>query len=300
MGCGSELSGDARPFERGARARRSSSRRQRRSRREVDRLGGIHDVPGDLFRRRLRAAGLPDLRRALVRPGDEADRAALAEAARRAAGTAPAAGRAGTARVRDALPADLAAGDGQGRRGHGASTATCGSLALNEVGGDPVALRHRRSPSSTRRTPARGNASRTPARRRRRTTRSARATCGRGSARWPGWPRAGRARARAGSVNAAAPRRRARRGRASTSSSRRSSAPGRSRASGCRGLPREGAARGEAQHNWVDAGPGATRRAVKRFAPRSADHRAVPRRLRAVRWRASPRPASARRSASCC
>ena len=66
-----------------------------------------------------------------------------------------------------------------------------------------------------------------------------------------------------------------------------------------RALPREGAARGEAQHEL-----GRRRRALggrgQALRDRPADARAVPRRLRAVRRASSPPPARARRSASSC
>ena len=65
-------------------------------------------------------------------------------------------------------------------------------LALNEVGGDPGPLRHRASRQfHARERAARGALPATPARRRRRTTRSAAPTCARGSARSRAWPSAG-------------------------------------------------------------------------------------------------------------
>ena len=131
--------------------------------------------------------GLPHLRGAVVGPrGGRRPRGGRGGRAAALAGVGAAAGAPGLGRVRHALPADDAAGHGQGRRGHGV-------LPLRAAAGverrrrRPVALLvvGRRLP---RREPrARSGASRATCSSRRRTTRSAPATCGRGSARWPGW-----------------------------------------------------------------------------------------------------------------
>ena len=160
-------------------------------------------------------------------------------------------------------------------------------LALNEVGGDPARFGISVEAFHAAQRRARARASRAGCWSRRRTTRSAAATCARrigalavDAGEW--------ARARAPLARAdrgAAARRRARRRRGATSSSRRSSGawPISRRAAG--GLPREGAARGASvTTNWVDQDHDWEAR-VKAFAPRAADHRAVPGRLR----RRSPR-----------
>ena len=99
------------------------------------------------------------------------------------------------ARVRHALPADDAAGDGQGRRGHRLLPLPAPARAQRRRR-RPGALRAlgRGVPRRQRRAPARATCS-SP----RPTTPSARATCGRGSARWPGWPSSGRRTCAAGS-----------------------------------------------------------------------------------------------------
>ena len=62
-------------------------------------------------------------------------------------------------------------------------------LALNDVGGDPVALGTSRVDAFHAANPSAPSASRATCSSPRRTTPSARATCARGSARWPRWPR---------------------------------------------------------------------------------------------------------------
>ena len=99
------------------------------------------------------------------------------------------------ARVRHPLPADHAAGDGQGRRGH----------RLLPLPAAARAQRRRRRPGPVRASVEDFHAANAAAARRatcsspRRTTPSARATCGRGSARWPAWPSSGRRTCAAGS-----------------------------------------------------------------------------------------------------
>ena len=177
-------------------------------------------------------------------------------------------------------------------------------LALNDVGGDPGRFGHRRSTTSTPRNAERARAlPAQPARHRRRTTPSARATCARGSARWPAM--AGRvgasACARWRELNAPLrARRRARRRRGVPDLPDARRAPGRSSPSGSRPTSRRRCARPSATRtgssrtsDYEARGQGASR-------ARCYDHRRVPRRLRAVRRARSPRRASAPRSASCC
>ena len=93
--------------------------------------------------------------------------------------------------VPDALPAADAADHGQGRRGHGVLPLRAAARALCDVGGDPsrFSIDVRAVPRRQRR--ARGALPAAPALEHRRTTRSARATCARGSARSPGWRTSG-------------------------------------------------------------------------------------------------------------
>ena len=95
-------------------------------------------------------------------------------------------------RVRDALPADDAAGDGQGRRGHGLLPLRPPARAQRRRR-RPRPLRHRAWTPSTPPTPSAPRASRATCSSSQPTTRSARATSARGSARWPGWRGSGRA-----------------------------------------------------------------------------------------------------------
>ena len=118
------------------------------------------------------------------------------------AGLQAAARGAGLGGVRHALPADDAAGDGQGRRGHGV-------LPLRAAAG-PQRRRRRpgrgsacRCATSTAATRSGRRASRATCWSPRRTTPSARATCGRGSARWPRCRTSSRRTCRTGSPSAA-------------------------------------------------------------------------------------------------
>ena len=86
--------------------------------------------------------------------------------------------------VRHALPADDAAGDGQGRRGHRVLPLRAAARAQRRRR-RPGPLRRSRSTRSTPATASAPSASRATCSSRRRTTPSARATCARGSARWP-------------------------------------------------------------------------------------------------------------------
>ena len=200
------------------------------------------------------AAGVPDLRRAVVGPGrrrrprgDPRGRAAGVARAR-AAAAGPRLGR-----VRHPLPADDAGDHGQGRRGHRV-------LPLRPAAGAqrrrrrPEPLRDHRRAASTPPTASARGASRPTCSSRRRTTPSARATCARGSARWRACRTSGRRTCGAGSRRA---RRCAGRTRSSaTSSSRRSSARGRSSPSGSRPTSRRRCARRSATR----AGSSPTRR----------------------------------------
>ena len=173
-------------------------------------------------------------------------------------------------------------------------------LALNDVGGDPGRFGVSRRATSTPPTPSAPSASRATCWSRRRTTPSARATCGRGSARWPGCPTSGRARVRAlARRRRAADARRARRRRAVLLFQTLVGAwP--IAAERLRGLPGEGAARGQAHTSWIDPDE-AHEAAVQALRARAARRtRPFLRRLRAVRRARSPRRASARRSGSCC
>ena len=170
-------------------SRPSSSRRGRRSRPEVERLLRDAPVAGDRARARAGVVpGLPHLRRAVV--GARRGRRPRGDRRGRPADVAGARARARDARlgrVRHALPADDAAGDGQGRRGHRV-------LPLRAAAGAerrrrrPGAVLAARSTTSTRPTASARSASRATCSSPRRTTPSAPATCARGSARWPGWP----------------------------------------------------------------------------------------------------------------
>ena len=157
-------------------------------------------------------------------------------------------------RVRHALPADDAAGDGQGRRGHRllplrrACSRSTRSAATRAASAS-------RSSASTPATASAPSASRATCWSRRRTTPSARATCARGSARWPAWPTEWAAHVRTW-LGAAGGRAGARRRRAllHLPDARRRLAD---RARAARGLHGEGAARGQAQHELDRARRGA-------------------------------------------
>ena len=179
--------------------------------------------------------------------------------------------RARPRRVRHALPADLAAGDGEGRRGHRLLPLRPPARAQRGRR-RPGPLRAERRRSSTPRTPiARGALPRAACSSPRRTTRSARATSARGSARWPGWRPSGASTCCAGaSVNAPL-----RAGGAPDANEEYliyqtlvGAWPIERRPP--RGVPREGAARGQAQHELGRAGPrlGGPGQALRRGAAR--------------------------------
>ena len=152
---------------------------------EVERLAREAPAAG----RRARAgagvaAGLPHLRGAVVGQGRRRGPRTPSREARaaRIAGVEAAARAAGLGGVRHALPADDAAGDGQGRRGHGVLPLRAAARAERRRRG-PGAVLGQREATSTAATPSGRRASRATCSSRRRTTRSARATCARGSAR---------------------------------------------------------------------------------------------------------------------
>ena len=200
------------------------------------------------------AAGLPHLRRAADRAGRARPTARRSprplpdDAARVRSCSRTRAPR----RVRDALPADDAAGDGQGRRGHGLLPLRCGCSRSTRSAATPAASRcrvdefHAANLERARALPAQ------PARhadaRHEALRRRARAA----SARWPGWPTSGRERARLRSAAAATTR--PNEELPAPPDARRRLAD---RARAARGVPGEGAARGQAQHELGRAGRGA-------------------------------------------
>ena len=179
-----ELSGDRAAVRRATPTRPSSSRRARRSRPRSTACAA---------RRRARSAGssarsprcrstAPTSSRGRARVDGRGPRGDRGGRAAGVAGARAAPGGARLGRVRDPLPADDAAGDGQGRRGHGVLPLPAAAGAQRRRR-RPRPLRASRSSSSTRQRRARASASRATCSSPRRTTRSARATCGRGSAR---------------------------------------------------------------------------------------------------------------------
>ncbi len=175
-----ELSGDARPF--GEWAARGQAR------------AGAHDVRP---RRRVAAAALAGrrgarggARRAARLPHLHPRPARARGPARARRGGPDGVARAGAAAVPAALPAADAADHGQGRRGHGVLPLRAAARALRRRR-RPEPLLDRRRRRSTPATPRARRASRVTCSRARRTTRSARATCARGSARSPAWRRTG-------------------------------------------------------------------------------------------------------------
>ena len=169
-------------------------------------------------------------------------------------------------------------------------------LALNEVGGDPARFGHRASPTSTPRTRSAPSASRAACSSPRRTTRSARATCARGSARSPGWRASGASTCCAGARST----RPLRAGGAPDANEEYLHLPDArrrlaDRRRAPRGLPREGAARGQAQHELGRAGP--RLRGARSSASRSrcSHHEPFLDGLRAVR-RAGRRGGAAQRA----
>ena len=231
--------------------RPSSSRRARRSRPEVERLRARGAARGRRARARARlAAGLPHLRRAVV--GRVARRGP--RGARR--GGAPIAGVAATrrrpGRVRHALPADDAAGDGQGRRGHRLLPLRAAARAQRRRR-RPGPLRPLGRATSTPPTPSAPRASRATCSSPRRTTPSARATCGRGSARSSAMAGGvGGARARAGSTLLAGGRPAPDARRALPRSSRRWSARGRSSPSGSTAYLEKALREAKRTTNWIE------------------------------------------------
>ena len=289
-------------LRRARRSRPSSSRRGRRSRRRSSgccarRRSGW---PGWSARWRRSPSTAPTSSRGRGSVADE-DREAVAEAGLPAlAGGAAAARGAGLGGVRHALPADDAAGDGQGRRGHGV-------LPLRAAAGFE---RRRRRPG-----PLLGVGRRLP-----------RAATAERAERFPrnllvtqthDTKRSGDVRARigalagdAGRVRGARPhvalglpladvRRRARRRSSSCSSSRRCWACGRSPRSASQAYL-EKAMREAKQHTtWIEPNE-EHEAAVQSLRARPAHPPRLPARLRALPARRSPRRATAPRSASCC
>ena len=174
-----EISGDRRPFPTGRRGEARAGAppfapEVDRLRREAPReVGGLERALASLpstapTSSRGRARSRTRTARRSPRPGC------------RVADARAALGGARLGRVRDPLPADHAAGDGQGRRGHRVLPLPAAARAQRR--------RRRSGPlrismgSSTRATPCARSASHATCWSPRRTTRSARATCGRGSA----------------------------------------------------------------------------------------------------------------------
>ena len=269
-----EVSGDARPFsayadeaklEQARHDVRARGRAAARARRRASRSAGSS----------ARSPSLP-VYRTYVEPwsGDVAPEDRRGDRGGGAAGVARARAAPGGARlgrVRDALPADDAAGHGQGRRGHrllplraGCSRSTT-SAATRAASGS-------RSRTSTPPTPSAPSASRATCSSPRRTTPSARATCARGSARCRRWPEEWAARVRA----------LARAHRATLDGpddveryfdlpdARRRLAD---RARAPAGVHREGAARGQAHDELGRARRGARGRRCRRSARRSTSTR---------------------------
>ena len=236
------------------------------------------------------------------RGAEDADREAIAEAGLPdVAGARAALESAGLGRVRHPLPADDAAGHGQGRRGHRVLPLRAAARAQRRRR-RPGPLRRSRRATSTRPTPSARSASRATCSSPRRTTPSARATCGRGSARWPAMPDEFAAHVRTLAERLALADAPAARRRRSSSyfifQTLLGAWPISERAPG--GLPREGDARGQAAHDLGRARRGARGRGPGVRARRCSTHRDVPARLRAVPARARARRATAPRSASCC
>ena len=268
-----------------SRSRPSSSRRRRRSRREVERLRRAG--PDRDGRSPRRWPSLP-VYRTYVEPWrgrvEDADREAIAAARLPATRRRAAARGARPRRVRHALPADDAAGDGQGRRGHRLLPLRAAARAQRGRR-RPGALRHRRSSDFHA-----GQRASAPS--------ASRATCS--SPQTHDTKRSGDVRARIGALAGdgrrvggarAALARRCRDadvagapdgGRAATSSSRRSRRLA-DRARAARGVPREGAARGQAQHDLGRARRGARGGGARRSRAACSTHEPFLRRLRAVR-----------------
>ena len=145
---------------RASRSRPSSSRRRRRSRARSSGCGASHDVAGHRRRARARCRSTgPTSSR-----GAGASRTPTARRRRgrhrRGARARAAARGARPRRVRHPLPADLAAGDGQGRRGHRLLPLQPAARAQRGRR-RPGALRHHASASSTRANARAPRASRT-------------------------------------------------------------------------------------------------------------------------------------------
>ena len=234
---GQARAGLARTFARGGRAARARACRSRGDLREAARV----------------AAGLPHLHPSTASAAAE-DRGG-ARRGRHRAGCSTAA-----ARVRHALPADHAAGDGQGRRGHRLLPLRCACSRSTTSAATPAASGSRSRPS-TPPTPSAPSASRSTCSSPRRTTPSARATCARGSARSPGWPRSGRRTcARWLELEPLRTVAGARRTSSATSSSRRWSARGRSSPSGSTAYLEKALREAKRTTSWIDPDDGTRRR----------------------------------------
>ena len=253
---------------------------------EVERLRRLHDRPATSSRRWPRCPSTaPTSATASVAPEDAA---VLREAGIEWLPEAP-------RRVRHALPADHAAGDGQGRRGHRLLPLRAPARAQRRRR-RPEPLRHlgrglpRGQPRARRALPAQPAGDPDP----RHQALGRRARAHRGARRHG----RGVGGARADLALAARGRPRARTARSATSSSRRSWAPGRSSPSGSRPTWRRRCARPSAPRT----GSSPTRR-TRRRSRRSAARCTSTRRSSPTSSRSRTRSrgrASARRSASCC
>ena len=272
-----------------SRSRRSSSRRATTFAREVERLRALLDDPGELARgagARCRSTA-PTSSRGRARRGRR-PRGGRGAGRRTRCADVLLLRRARPRRVRHPLPADLAAGDGEGRRGH----------RLLPLPAPARAQRGRRRPGRFGLLGRRASTPRTP---------SARERFPRGLlvTQTHDTKRSGDVRARIGALAGD-------RGRVGASTCARwrelnaalraDGAPDAhervpdlpdarrrlaDRARAPRGLPREGAARGQAQHELGRARTTTGRRASSASRVALLDARAVPRRLRAVRRAAS-------------
>ena len=270
-----ELAGDARPF--GAWAAGGQARAGAQDVRARRRAGCGALRPGAEGLEEALAA-LP-VYRTYIRDAAGAARTCTCCARRGSTSGSPSA----PAAVRHALPADDAAGHGQGRRGHRVLPLRAAARAQRRRRRpEPLVDRRRRLPRRQRASAPR--ASRATCSPRRRTTRSARATCARGSARSPAlaeeWVAAGAALA--GAVRAAARGRRARRDRGVHDLPDARWARGRSSPTGCAPTWRRRCARRKRDTSWVEPDAGA-RGARARLLPRALRPRAVPGGVRAVR-----------------
>ena len=175
-----ELAGDARPFGDWA-AEAKAEQAATTFAADLDRLR--RDWP-DVARTRGGGRGAPGLPHLHPRPARA--RGPLGAARGGARGVA----RGGAEAVRHPLPADDAAGDGEGRRGHRVLPLPAVARAQRRRR-RPEPLRDRRRDVPRRERGARRALPAHAALHARPTTRSGRATCGRGSARWRSWPASG-------------------------------------------------------------------------------------------------------------